>query len=372
MPASTWLDQVLAALCNNGIPERHRRRFLAELQDHLTDLQEARMNGTEPLDLDHAMGPPEPLGQALADSFRRKRFLTRHPWLAWLAFSLGPLVIHGMLTMFLTFLTLAILVCFPGSGLMQHPERMDVTVSLLLEILGSLTAVAVTIWFCLAARRNRLTWRLSLLSCFTVMGGTLLLVLGMSEAGAHLWPGTLLPGAVVALAAWYWAAWRGQRWQEKPISLSRRTPVLLTGIVSVGTASFCLGGYLLLAAGVVAVLRETPRLPYCQDLLKLIGESCRIVPFALAAYLCWRLTHRCPRRVLTSLAACMMVTLFAVVLFANLATTPEGESSIQLGVTLMMKPSWKVLGQVAPPPLIWAFMMVLRRHQVRAHMPVAA
>jgi hypothetical protein len=34
MQASIWLKQVLDSLRENGIPERHQLRYLAELQDH--------------------------------------------------------------------------------------------------------------------------------------------------------------------------------------------------------------------------------------------------------------------------------------------------------------------------------------------------
>lgn len=71
MPASTWLERAQAAFQKQGLPEHQQLRFMEELQDHLTDLQEANMNRAEPADLEQTMGPPEPVAVALAESYRR-------------------------------------------------------------------------------------------------------------------------------------------------------------------------------------------------------------------------------------------------------------------------------------------------------------
>lgn len=243
MPASTWLERARAALREQGVSESRQRQFLEELQDHLTDLQEANMSQTEPSDLERTMGPPEPLAQSLAESYRRERFLVRHPWLAGVAFAGGPVAFHGLLTFLLVALgmiSLFVLLKTPPGPL---PESLEAAFPALLSVFSAVAAIAVTAWFCAAARRNRLSWRMSLLGSISLPLGTPLFASEMFESRSELSMVTLTTAAA-ALATWYWAAWRGQRWRAEPISLSRRYPILVSGPGSVLAAMACLAGYL--------------------------------------------------------------------------------------------------------------------------------
>src|SRR5436190_20050245 len=108
MQASTWLRRAQAAFQKQGLPEQQQLRFMEELQDHLTDMQEANMSGIEPNDFGQTMGPPAPVAVAMASSYRRQRFLGRHLWLACAAFTVGPLALHWLITIPLTCLVVVL------------------------------------------------------------------------------------------------------------------------------------------------------------------------------------------------------------------------------------------------------------------------
>lgn len=358
MQASNWLRRVQDSLRDSGVPESERLRFLEELQDHLNDLQEANMNGREPLDLEQSMGPPEPLAESLVESYRRGSFLGRHLWLASVAFTLGPVALHLVLTLLLGFMTLAVLygLAHQLPGIVPESLEGAEALGIILAALGALAGVGVTAWFCNAARRNRLSWRMSLLSCAALTIGSLLLASEMIY-----WIGSLVTCAA-SLATWYLAAWRGQGWKEQPISLSRNYPFLLSGLGSLVAASACLGGYLLLVAAFVAALKLVSDLTQLGEPLTLLGLSCRFVPFVLAAYVCWRMTSRCPRRMLCSLAACLCVAIIAAVFMADISKSPEGPFNYRFNLGIAISLRWIMLGQFLTPLGVWGLLTLLARY----------
>src|SRR6185436_17580582 len=97
-------------------------------------------------------------------------------------------------------------------------EFLEAVFALALGICSVLASAAVTAWFCCAARRNRLSWRMSLLGCGAVALGTPLLAADMFETRIALTM-VVLATAATSLATWYWAAWQGKRWRTEPISL---------------------------------------------------------------------------------------------------------------------------------------------------------
>lgn len=363
MQASTWLERVQNSLREHGIPEPKQRQVLAELQDHLTDLQEANMNQTEPLDLAQSVGSPEPLARALAESYRSERFLARHRWLACLAFAVGPLALHAVLTLFLCFMALAALFTLtqpsmvrvpppdfavssnlgdepastPPSDQRPVPEALlgivEAAFPIFFGITSTLCGVGVAAWFCMAARRNRLSWRFSLLGCLTAGVGTPALASDMFESRLSFWITAMFPLAAM-LTTWYLSAWRNGRWKEEPVSLSRRYPALMSGGGSLVAAWCSVAGYLGILVALLAALEQTPWFPQIREHLWPLLLSCRFVPFAMAAYLCWRMTARCPRRKVYSFAACLCLAVAAALFFADVTKSPDGQFNFRLGVGL--------------------------------------
>jgi len=366
MPVSTWLERARAALREQGIPETRQRQFLEELQDHLTDLQEAKMSGTEAGDLEQTMGPPEPLATALAESYRRERFLVRHPLLACAAFTLGPIAFHWLLTLLLTGLVILglfyVLQTPPG----PVPESLDAVFPIILGGFSALAAIGVIAWFCHAARRNRLSWRMSLLSSAALtLGAPLLADLFESQMMLAI---VILATATAALATWYWAAWRGHRWREEPISLSRRYPILVSGPGSVLAATTCLAGYLILMMLLMFLLVDVLGRPRESAEFAVLALSCKYVPFALAAVICWRMTSHCPRQRLYSLVACVCVALFATAFTAGVTHTPGEQSTMHFGIGIGNAFHWSLLAQFATPLAVWGGLMFYSRQSMRAQL----
>lgn len=352
MQASTWLERAQAALRAQGIPEPQQLRCLEELQDHLTDLQEAQMRGTESPDLERVMGAPEPLAEALADTYRRERFLARHLWLAGVAFTLGPPLVHWLLTISFTTLLMLGLFCLLQTPPGALSDSLDAAFNVLFVASSILTAAGVTAWFCLAARRNRLSWRMSLLGSVALALGTSVLALELLESEAELWI-LVLATATTSLAAWYGSAWRGQRWRQEPISLSQRYPVLVSGLGSVVAATLCLCGYLMLTGLLLFFLVDVIGRPRQGVEYSLLALSCNYVPFAIAACLCWRMTQRCPHQRWYSLAACIGVAIFAAVFTAGVSSPPDGQATMHFGLGLGSAFRWSVLAQFFTPLAMW-------------------
>lgn len=360
MAASTWLERVLQSLRENGMPERQQLRFLEELQDHITDLQEAGMSETEVHDLDRNMGPPEPIAEALADAYRRKRLLVRQPWLAYLAFTLGPVAMQWALILCMSCLALAVAIAFTSD--------LDILVPMVFGISFMLSGIGVSAWFCVAARRNRLSWVQSLLACAAVAASTMFLGFVIDEDFESL-PPVLLPTAALTGAAavftWYLAAWRNRKWLEKPISLSARFPILSSGLGSLLVAVSCIAVHLIIVGVVVGMLPREGDLQRYADWFVLLNYSCRYVPYALAVYLSWRMTQRCKRPILCSLTASLCVAMLAALFQAGFGTSPEGLSEFQLGIGVVMALGWRALGQFLTPLGIWAVLMLYARRSMR-------
>jgi hypothetical protein len=360
MRASTWLERAQIALREQGVPERRQVQFLEELQDHLTDLQEANMSGAESSDLGQTMGNPEPLAQALAENYRRERLLVRHPWLACLAFTTGPLALHWLVTLALSCLVMIGLFCVLQTPAGDLDESMDAVFRVLVGVFSTLAGVVVTAWFCVAARRNRLSWRMSLLGSVSLTMGTLLLANSYIELAI-----VASTTAAAALTTWYWSAWRGQRWRSEPISLSRRYPVLVSGPGSVLAAIACVAGYLVLTMLLLYLLTDVFGRPRQSIEFTVLALSCKYVPFALAALLCWRMTLHCHQQRLYSLVACACVAVVATAFTAGVTHTAGGESTMQFGIAVGNAFHWSLLAQFATPLAVWIGLMFYARHPRR-------
>jgi len=189
----------------------------------------------------------------------------------------------------------------------------------------------------------------------------------MMESPIAVWV-VPLATAAASLGTWYWAAWRGGRWRQEPISLSQRYPVLVSGLGSVVAASTCLAGYVLLMALVVSLLVNVLGRPRQGAEFAILALSCSYVPFAIAAALCYRMTYRSPRKKLYSLLACIGVAAFAAMFTAGISSTPEGQSSMQFGISIGNAFHWGVLAQFLTPLAIWGVLTLRAWRPLRLNM----
>ncbi len=361
MRASTWLERMHDSLRENGIPQRYRVRFMEELHDHLSDLQEANMDRSNVSNFDLQMGEPKTLANALADAYFRERRLVRQPWLAVLAFALAPIPLHWLLTFVVLVPVVSLVVAFGAD--------FEAFVPFAYAISAMVAAGGVSTWFCLAAQRNRLSWRMSLLAALAVTGSlpVLLFLDGplLATDSVLLTLVSIGLAGAAALATWYLLAWRKNRWQEKPISLSTRFPMFTHGMIAVLVVSICLIAHLVSLEILLGVLEYGVGRPRVAPWVSMLGWSCRYVPFVLASYLMWRFAQRCKRPLVGSLSGCFVVACLAAITFANIVWTADGTSECQFGMGVGFLPSWAVFLQFSAPLAIWGLLMVASRLSTR-------
>ncbi|QEL20448.1 hypothetical protein [Limnoglobus roseus] len=88
MPNRSWAERVDDELARRGVPARSRRRLMAELRDHADDLTDGEgLTMTDDV-LIARVGEPTVLAARAAEDYRRARWSSRHPLLA---FGLLPL-----------------------------------------------------------------------------------------------------------------------------------------------------------------------------------------------------------------------------------------------------------------------------------------
>lgn len=88
MPRRQWAERVDDELARRGVPARFRHRLLAELRDHAEDLKDGENLMMTDEVLNDRLGEPAALAAGAAEEYRRARWTSRHPLLA---FGLLPL-----------------------------------------------------------------------------------------------------------------------------------------------------------------------------------------------------------------------------------------------------------------------------------------
>ncbi len=88
MPHRRWPDRLEDELARRGVPARFRRRLLAELRDHADDLTDGEGRTMTDDQIEARLGRPAELAAHAAEEYRRARWASRHPLLA---FGLLPL-----------------------------------------------------------------------------------------------------------------------------------------------------------------------------------------------------------------------------------------------------------------------------------------
>ena len=99
MDASSWLDEVKAALATAGVPRSCRRRLLGELRDHVDDLFCEERNhamSTEALQdnlIQSRLGTPDQIARSTKANLPRSAFAVRHPIVTYLLTPLPLLIL---------------------------------------------------------------------------------------------------------------------------------------------------------------------------------------------------------------------------------------------------------------------------------------
>lgn len=99
MDSQPWSEQLRADLRRQGLPPHYIDRLVEELADHALDSQTENPS-MEAQQAYKALGTTEQLAATASREFRRRTFVSRHPWLA---FVLGPVVLAPMVYLSLLF-----------------------------------------------------------------------------------------------------------------------------------------------------------------------------------------------------------------------------------------------------------------------------
>jgi hypothetical protein len=97
MSSLPTLDRMRTELVRSGLPSEYIERLMGELDDHVSDLEKENVMSTEAIDdrtLETRLGTAEELAACAATNYQRRRFLGRHPVLAFLIAPI-PLTLVG-------------------------------------------------------------------------------------------------------------------------------------------------------------------------------------------------------------------------------------------------------------------------------------
>lgn len=197
MDSQPWLDQLASELRRRGLPPAYIARYIAELNDHITDLIEERRcamskdalrnetSGNQVAENDAAdwaqvaarIGEPATLAAAASAEFARRSFFGRHPIATFLVAPL-PLAVLAWAATFA-----GMYACMSGAAAVLEWFGVDtelgdtvaswptaaVVATPLLVWLGVLAPpAALTALLCRLGRRSGLSWRWSLAGCLAV------------------------------------------------------------------------------------------------------------------------------------------------------------------------------------------------------------
>ena len=102
MPHRSWAEQVEHELARRGVPAGYRRRLLAELRDHADDLMEEEGSSMQTEDVSNTrLGDPAALAEQAAMEYRRSRWASRHPLLAFGVLPLPAILLAMVATLLL-------------------------------------------------------------------------------------------------------------------------------------------------------------------------------------------------------------------------------------------------------------------------------
>jgi len=178
MDAQQWLNQLQAALARQKLPPFYVERLVAELSDHITDSLEDRMS-TDAKDLRHftsPLGTPAAVAAAVIGEFRKRRFSTRHPVLAFVVLPVLSLVLGWIAAVLLFVLGAQAILWLNGESGERFPQWLVACLPVLTGafVLAPIAVVAALV--CRVASRAAISWKWPLAACVLValVGGTAL------------------------------------------------------------------------------------------------------------------------------------------------------------------------------------------------------
>ena len=167
------------------LPRAYIERLLAELDDHLVDLQDerqtdmntARKPETEAankqvasiLDIDERLGDPAQLAALAEQQYRRRSFLGRHPIVTFLIAPL-PLVLAGIVAIAACLALIDVVVgyLFPQFDPHDYTVTYIMTGALVFWLLVVVPPLTAAVFLCRIARRNVVNWRWAVAACALV------------------------------------------------------------------------------------------------------------------------------------------------------------------------------------------------------------
>jgi hypothetical protein len=138
-----WLDSVRGRLAQYDLPPSYVQRFVAELGDHLEDIE----SESPEVDAASRLGDPAEVAAAAVAAYRRRRFFGRHPVSAFLVFALSPVVSLIVLVFVASFLWALICQMMAGIGASSNGAGGYITVPTTgwLSGLAALTCAALAV-----------------------------------------------------------------------------------------------------------------------------------------------------------------------------------------------------------------------------------
>ena len=188
MDTQPWLESVRRECFRRSLPPFYVERLLAELSDHLAEIQEDPMS-TEAHDLrslERRLGTPLSVADTAATEYRRARFGARHPLLTFVVLPLLAVPLLSAAAALILVLT-ADLCGFSGDEARHRAigEFELTAMSLVSRAIVFVPVVAAAIAFCWLAARAAVGWKWIATACLlvAVLGGMSMVNLALPGNG---------------------------------------------------------------------------------------------------------------------------------------------------------------------------------------------
>ncbi len=176
MDLHQWRSQLANELKARKVPPCYARRLLGELQDHISDLQEAEMNhrtdAENTIDFSERLGDPKQLAEQAAVAKIYPTWSGRHPWLA---FVVGTPAIFLLCVAGFLLLAIGMAMLLDGQTVETNPRLVQACgwASLAIAFVPASAASLLLCRMVRASGRRRL-WALAACSLIAVLAGCLI------------------------------------------------------------------------------------------------------------------------------------------------------------------------------------------------------
>ena len=176
MELHQWRHRLLSEMRAHKVPRSYVRRLLGELEDHIVDLQEARMSqcmeAEDHIDFSETLGSPERLAEQAAAVCAYPTWPGRHPRLAFLV---GPPVLFLLAVAAFTLLIIGVASLVEGQTADSMPALTQICQWVAWAIVF-VPAVVASLLFCrtVNASGRKRHWALAACSLIALFGGCLM------------------------------------------------------------------------------------------------------------------------------------------------------------------------------------------------------